>query len=418
MTGTTTIAGRYRIERRLGVGGMSTVHLAFDERLERYVAVKLLAEHLADDATFVSRFRREALAAARLVHPNIVQVFDFGFDEGHHQHFIVMEHVSGHSCAELLRDRGHLDVDQAVEIVCQACRGLDYAHRGGVVHRDVKPGNLLVSDSDVVKLADFGIARATDQSSITQVGSVLGTAAYLAPEQARGEEAGPRADLYSLGVVTYQLLSGRLPYEANSLSELTLKQQRESPTPLSELNPHVPPQLSQAVALALALEPGGRPADALVYADAIRAGADGINPISPDVPTTRLGSTASTRILPADEPATGETRVAGPRTPPRPARAIPLPPARPLAPQPPRMRAGAEPDRASRRTAAAPARRRGRRRLAGLVALLVLLAVIVVIALVVTNTTSHTVVHLRAVAAKDLQSAIDQLKQLISQNTK
>src|SRR5205814_1212982 len=205
---------------------------------------------------------REALAAARLVHPNIVQVFDFGFDEGHHQHFIVMEHVPGHSCAELLRDRGHLDVDQGVEIVCQACRGLDYAHRNGVVHRDVKPGNLLVSGTDVVKLADFGIARATDQSSITQVGSVLGTAAYLAPEQARGEEAGPRADIYSLGVVTYQLLSGRLPYEANSLSELALMQQRESPARLDRLNPSVPRELGQAVAMALAIDQEARPADA------------------------------------------------------------------------------------------------------------------------------------------------------------
>src|SRR5450755_3177529 len=227
MTSTTTIAGRYRLEGRLGVGGMATVQLAFDQRLERNVALKLLAEHLADDPAFVSRFRREALSAARLVHPNIVQVFDFGFDERQHQHFIVMEHVPGHSCAELLRDRGHLDVEPGVEIISQACRGLDYAHRNGVVHRDVKPGNLLVSDTDVVKLADFGIARATDQSSITQVGSVLGTAAYLAPEQARGEEAGPRADLYSLGVVTYQLMSGRLPYQAASLSELALKQQQE-----------------------------------------------------------------------------------------------------------------------------------------------------------------------------------------------
>src|SRR6201996_4561007 len=263
MTGTTTIAGRYRIEGRLGVGGMSTVLLAFDQRLERYVAVKLLAEHLADDATFVSRFRREALLAARLVHPNIVQVFDFGLDEVAHQHFIVMEHVSGHSCAELLRDQGHLDVDQAVEIIAQACRGLDYAHRHGVVHRDVKPGNLLVSDSDVVKLADFGIARATDQSSITQVGSVLGTAAYLAPEQARGEEAGPRADIYSLGVVSYQLLSGRLPYEAASLSELALKQQREAPIPLTELNRDVPPELATVVDTALAIDQHERPSDAI-----------------------------------------------------------------------------------------------------------------------------------------------------------
>src|SRR5207302_1965216 len=195
---------------------------------------------LADDSTFVSRFRREALAAARLVHPNIVQVFDFGFDEGHHQHFIVMEHVPGHSCAELLRDRGHLDVEEGVEVVTQACRGLDYAHRNGVVHRDVKPGNLLVSDAEVVKLADFGIARATDQSSITQVGSVLGTAAYLAPEQARGEPAGPQADIYSLGVVAYQLMSGRLPYEASSLSELALMQQPESPMPLDQLNNRAP----------------------------------------------------------------------------------------------------------------------------------------------------------------------------------
>src|ERR1700719_4119830 len=142
MTSTTMIAGRYRIESRLGVGGMSTVQLAFDQRLERYVAVKLLAEHLADDPTFVSRFRREALSAARLVHPNIVQVFDFGFDDAAHQHYIVMEHVPGYSCAELLRDRGHLEVDQAIDIVSQSCRGLDYAHRHGVVHRDVKPGNL------------------------------------------------------------------------------------------------------------------------------------------------------------------------------------------------------------------------------------------------------------------------------------
>src|SRR5436189_6333070 len=140
-------ADRYKLDRRLGVGGMATVQLAFDTRLERNVAVKLLAEHLAQDASFVSRFRREALAAARLVHPNIVQVFDFGFDDSPHQHFIVMEHVPGYSCAELLRDRGRMEIEQAVEIVSQACRGLDYAHRNGVVHRDVKPGNLLVSEA-------------------------------------------------------------------------------------------------------------------------------------------------------------------------------------------------------------------------------------------------------------------------------
>src|ERR1700756_2315776 len=307
MTGTTTIAGRYRIEGRLGVGGMSTAHLAFDQRLERYVAINLLAEHLAEDPTFVSRFRREALAAARLVHPNIVQVFDFGFDEGQHQHFIVMEHVPGNSCAELLRDHGHLGVDKTIGIVTQACRGLDYAHRNGVVHRDVKPGNLLVSDTDVVKLADFGIARATDQSSITQVGSVLGTAAYLAPEQARGEEAGPRADLYSLGVVSYQLLTGRLPYEASSLSELALKQQRESPPPVDELNPRVPPELADAIGIALSLDKEERPETALLLGEAITASARGVEPRS------NGARTASTHVLSGQSPLTAQTRVA-PRT--------------------------------------------------------------------------------------------------------
>ncbi|MDO8213696.1 protein kinase, partial [Conexibacter sp. CPCC 206217] len=293
-----TIAGRYELERRLGIGGMSTVQLAFDRRLERHVAVKLLAEHLADDPSFVSRFRREALAAARLVHPNVVQVFDFGLDEAQHQHFIVMEYVQGQSCAELLRERGHLDVDEAVEILTQACRGLDYAHRNGVVHRDVKPGNLLRSDDGVVKLADFGIAKATEQSSITQIGSVLGTAAYLAPEQARGEEAGPRADIYSLGVVAYQLLSGRLPYEATSLSELALKQQREAPLRLEDLNPAVPATLSRAVAMALALEPQGRPADAEAFGRVLRDGARGRAPVGETDQTAHLpAGTAATRVL-------------------------------------------------------------------------------------------------------------------------
>src|SRR5947209_4913421 len=315
MANATMIAGRYRIEGRLGVGGMSTVNLAFDQRLERYVAIKLLAEHLADDPAFVSRFRREALAAARLVHPNIVQVFDFGLDEQQHQHFIVMEHVPGSSCAELLRDHGQLEVEQAVDVVAQSCNGLDYAHRNGVVHRDVKPGNLLLSDADVVKLADFGIARATDQSSITQVGSVLGTAAYLSPEQARGEESGPRADIYSLGVVAYQLMSGRLPYEAGSLSELALMQQRESPPPLDELNPDVPAELAQAVAMALAIEQEYRPADAVVMAEALRNGLHGLGPVPAGAPTAHLG-TAATRALTGQDAPTAATRVA-PRTPPR-----------------------------------------------------------------------------------------------------
>jgi len=391
----TVIAGRYELGRRLGIGGMSTVQLALDRRLERHVAVKLLAEHLADDPAFVSRFRREALAAARLVHPNIVQVFDFGFDEASHQHFIVMEHVPGRSCAEMLREHGHLDVEEAVEIVAQACRGLDYAHRNGVVHRDVKPGNLLVTPEGVVKLADFGIAKATEQSSITQVGSVLGTAAYLAPEQARGEASGPRSDLYALGVVAYQLLSGRLPYEATSLSELALKQQRELPTPLDELNPEVPSALAQAVAVALALEPEGRYESATAMEQAIRDGARGIAPAH--MPAR---ATEATRVLAP----TAETRALGSRRP-------QTVPARRPAPAP------VAPGRRTAPAAAAPPRDVARRRLTAILAMLALIAAIVVIAVLALGNSGGGV-HLQRVAANDAQQAVQQLQDLVGDNTR
>lgn len=411
------IVGRYRIEGRLGVGGMSTVQLAFDQRLERYVAIKLLAEHLADDPTFVSRFRREALAAARLVHPNIVQVFDFGFDESQRQHFIVMEHVAGHSCAELLRDHGPMEIDQAVDVISQGCRGLDYAHRNGVVHRDVKPGNLLVSDSDVVKLADFGIARATDQSSITQVGSVLGTAAYLAPEQARGEEAGPRADLYSLAVVAYQLLSGRLPYEANSLSELAIKQQREPPMPLDELNPRVPAELAAAIALGLSLDKEERPANAMLFAESIAAGARGIEPAGYEARTSRLGGTATTRVLSGSGAPTAPTQVA-PRTAQTgrvaPARARQLEPRRPA--YPPSM-ADYGPD-----TRSVGAERgggsRAARRFLMLLAVVILFVAAVAVAVTISASTSSSAVHFRKVIAHDTGSAVQQFQNLVNQYTK
>jgi serine/threonine protein kinase len=404
MTQTTMIAGRYRLETRLGVGGMSTVMLAFDRRLERYVAIKLLAEHLADDPTFVSRFRREALAAARLVHPNIVQVFDFGFDDNQGQHFIVMEHVNGRSCAELLRDRGHFEVNDAVEVIAQACRGLDYAHRNGVVHRDVKPGNLLVSEDGVVKLADFGIARATDQSSITQVGSVLGTAAYLAPEQARGEEAGPRSDIYSLGVVAYQLLSGRLPYEASSLAELALKQQSQAPPPLDELNPSVPRELADAVARAIAIDPEDRPADALSFAEAVRRGARGA-PLLDGAGTPP--DTAATRLMAERDARTTATRVA-PRSAPVAATAV----------QPQAARRAA-PSRAA--APAAPVERRPRRGLRRFLAVLGLVAVFVVavaVALTIASSSSPTIVHVRTTFSNDLNQAVRQVQQLINQNTR
>ncbi|HEY1523915.1 MAG TPA: protein kinase [Solirubrobacteraceae bacterium] len=408
MAESSVIAGRYQIEGRLGVGGMSTVHLAFDQRLERHVALKLLAEHLADDPAFVSRFRREALAAARLVHPNIVQVFDFGLDERQHQHFIVMEHVPGQSCAEILRDQGHLDVDQAVEIVGQSCRGLDYAHRHGVVHRDVKPGNLLVSDSDVVKLADFGIARATDQSSITQVGSVLGTAAYLSPEQARGEEAGPRADIYSLGVVTYQLLSGRLPYEATSLSELALKQQRELPSPLENLNDRVPHELADAVATALSIEQEDRPPDALTFAETLRSGERGIAP-------PRFGGgpgTRATRVMTGRGTPTEATRGA-----PRTGRTAVAPSApRRLEPRPYAGDAGGRGQYPRPPQARPPERRRGRA--FALFFLFTVIIVAVVAAIVISTSTAPTVEKARNIIAHDFSDAYNQFLGLIGQSTK
>jgi serine/threonine protein kinase len=414
MANATMIAGRYRIDGRLGVGGMSTVHLAFDQRLERNVAIKLLAEHLADDPAFVSRFRREALSAARLVHPNIVQVFDFGLDERQHQHFIVMEHVTGHSCAELLRDRGHMDVEQAVDVLVQACQGLDYAHRHGVVHRDVKPGNLLVSDADQVKLADFGIARATDQSSITQVGSVLGTAAYLAPEQARGEEAGPRADLYSLGVVAYQLLSGRLPYEAGSLSELALKQQREAPAALDQLNPRVPRELAQVVEAALAIEQENRPADAMVLAEAFRNGAHGITSLPPTAATAHLATGAATNVLPTRrEPPTAATRLVA--SPPLSSRGAPprrVPPQEPRRANAPYARTTA--DRAAQRRNES---RAGRRFLA-LLLVAILFVAVVAVAISLAASTSNSVVQFRKVVSHDAQNAIQQVQNIVNSYTK
>jgi serine/threonine protein kinase len=276
VTPPTEVAGRYVLGRRLGAGGMSTVFQANDTVLERPVAVKLLAEHLADDEDFVYRFRREALSAARLQHPNIVQVFDSGQDPNTQRHYIVMEYVDGPSAADMLRERRRLEMDETVRLVRDACHGLDYAHRAGVVHRDVKPGNLLCAEEmGITKLADFGIAKAAEQTRITQVGSVLGTAAYLSPEQARGEEAGPPSDIYSLGVCAYQFLTGRLPHEYSSLTELALKQQQDTVDPVTDYRPEVPPELDEAVRVALERDPDSRYGTALEMAEAIEAGMRG-----------------------------------------------------------------------------------------------------------------------------------------------
>jgi eukaryotic-like serine/threonine-protein kinase len=395
------IAGRYRLESRLGFGGMSTVHLAFDQRLERRVAVKLLAEHLAEDPTFVSRFQREAQAAARLVHPNVVQVFDSGLDESTGQHFIVMEYIEGQSCAEILRDYGWVEVGEAVSIVEQACEGLHYAHRNGVVHRDVKPGNLLRSREGVVKLADFGIAKATEQSSITQVGSVLGTAAYLAPEQARGEEAGPSADLYALGVVTYQLISGRLPYEAASLTELALKQQREEPPMLDTLVAAVNPELADAVAIALALDPRERYRSAHEMGRAVSDAEHGVSPTEPATGLHGRQATEATTVL-----AGGAAAGAGDRAPTRTHAGAKRQP-----------RPGPAPQRAESPVAAQPTpRRRGARRILGALLALLLLAAVVV-GVVLATAPPSTRIALRNVGYSDAEQIVESLHEMVRENT-
>ncbi len=411
----TEIAGRYRLESRLGYGGMSTVHLAFDLRLERRVAVKLLAEHLAEDPTFVSRFQREAQAAARLVHPNIVQVFDSGLDERAHQHFIVMEYIEGQSCAEILRDEGWVEVEQAASIIEQACEGLHYAHRHGVVHRDVKPGNLLRSLEGEIKLADFGIAKATEQSSITQVGSVLGTAAYLAPEQARGEEAGPPADLYALGVVAYQLISGRLPYEATSLTELALKQQQEEPPLLDTLVAAARPELAEAVAIALALDPRDRYRDAREMGRAVSDAQRGIPPMEPGAGGTGRASTArprhataATSLLAAGAAGAG----AGGAT----ARTRALTRGGNVAPRQPRPGPAPRRDEPVAAASAGRGSSRGRRLFVTIFALL--LIVVVIVAIIVATAPTPTKIMLREVSYHDVEQTSAALQQLVNQNMK
>jgi serine/threonine protein kinase len=238
---------------------MATVELAEDTQLGRLVAVKRLFASLAGDAIFQERFLREARMAAALAHPNLVAVYDVGTDDG--LPYIVMEYVEGETLAELMARAGPVSPDRAVELLVQVCAGLEHAHAAGLVHRDIKPQNLLVRTDGVVKVADFGIARTLQGTQLTQVGTVLGTAAYLAPEQAAGERVMAAADIYSLGAVAYELLTGRTPYEFESLAELALKQ-REAPPPI----PEAPPGLERAVLRALAFRPQDRPESATAFA--------------------------------------------------------------------------------------------------------------------------------------------------------
>jgi serine/threonine-protein kinase len=260
------IDGRYRLVRRIGSGGMADVWLAEDTDLGRSVAVKVLHERFAQDRQFVERFRREAASAAGLQHPNVVGVFDRGEVDG--THYIVMEYVEGSPVQELI-GRG-LTVQQAVEVARQILAAARFAHEHGIVHRDIKPHNVIVDPAGRVRVLDFGIARA-GVSEITQTGSVMGTAHYLSPEQAQGLEVTPSSDIYSTGVVLYEMLTGRVPFEGDSAVAVALKQVSEQPAAPSRLNPAVPPALDAVVLRALAKDPANRFGTAFEFSAALDA---------------------------------------------------------------------------------------------------------------------------------------------------
>ncbi len=256
----TLAAGRYEVEKTLGGGGMAVVYLAQDTELGRSVAVKLLADNLTDDLELRRRFVREARLAARLSHPNVVAVYDAGEEDG--RPFIVMECVEGESLAETVRREDRLEPERVRELALQACAGLEHAHRAGLIHRDVKPGNLLVTTDGTLKIADFGIAHAVEGTRLTEAGTVLGTAAYLSPEQASGEPVTPASDLYSLGACLYELLAGRPPYGYETIGELLARRTWGPPPPLEG----VPADLAGPIQACLARDPAARPPSASALA--------------------------------------------------------------------------------------------------------------------------------------------------------
>jgi eukaryotic-like serine/threonine-protein kinase len=247
--------GRYELLGRLGAGGMATVWLAEDTSLHRKVAIKVLAERYAEDEQFVERFRREAQSAAGLNHPNIVAIYDRGVAEG--TYYIAMEYLDGPTLKDVIDERGGLEPNRAIGFATQILSALRFAHNHGVVHRDIKPHNVVVAPDGRLKVTDFGIARA-GASQMTEVGSIVGTAQYLSPEQARGEVVGPPSDLYSVGIVLYEMLTGRVPFEGDSAVAIAMKHLSEEPVPPSVYAPGTPPALEQVVLRALAKDAGDR----------------------------------------------------------------------------------------------------------------------------------------------------------------
>jgi eukaryotic-like serine/threonine-protein kinase len=296
------VLGRYHVEDVLGGGGMALVYRARDEELDRPVAIKLLADNLAADEAFRKRFLREARLAAQLAHPNVVQVYDSGEADG--RPYIVMEYVEGETLADLLSRQGRLPPAEAVELALQVCSGLEHAHQAGLVHRDIKPQNLLIRGDGTVKIVDFGIARSARGTRLTETGSVLGTAAYLAPEQAAGEEVTPAADVYAVGVVLYELLAGRTPRTAESLTQLILTGQEQPIPALRELAPDVPEALEDLIMRCLARIPEYRPPSAGTLAASLSA-------TSGELPTAAVTRDEDTAEAPTRLAAPAGTRVAG-----------------------------------------------------------------------------------------------------------
>jgi beta-lactam-binding protein with PASTA domain/predicted Ser/Thr protein kinase len=264
----TLIDGRYKVLARLGSGGMADVFLAEDQQLGRKVALKLLHGRFAADPDFVERFRREAQAAAGLQHPHVVSVYDRGsWDD---TYYIAMEYLPGRSLKQLIREEAPLDPVRAIDITLQILKAARFAHRRGVIHRDLKPHNVIVDDSDQAKVTDFGIARA-GASDMTETGSIMGTAQYLSPEQAQGHSVAAGSDLYSIGVILYEMLTGRVPFDADAVVTIALKHVSEAPPPPSQINPAVPRELEQVVLWVLNKNPRDRPADADQFIAALEA---------------------------------------------------------------------------------------------------------------------------------------------------